>query len=129
MGKDDLSGREEAARKRREELADKQREIEESKKRAEKEMAERKAALKAKEKAEAEKMRKRAEAMGAAMQKGREEVEGKTYVVKAGDSLSKIAKDELGDGSRWPEIYDLNKDLIGDNPNLIKAGQKLKLPK
>ncbi len=126
---DELSGRKEAARKRQEELEAKKREIEEAKERAEREMAARKAALKAQEEAEAEKMKKRAEAMKAAMQKAREEAEGKTYVVQAGDSLSKIAKEELGDGSRWPEIYELNKEIIGDNPNLIKPGQELKLPK
>jgi len=49
----------------------------------------------------------------------------KTYVVKSGDSLSKIAKEILGDAKRWPEIYEANKALIGDNPNLIHPGQKL----
>ena len=47
-----------------------------------------------------------------------------TYVVKSGDSLSNIAKALLGDASRWPEIYELNKDVIGDNPNLIKPGRR-----
>lgn len=28
----------------------------------------------------------------------------------------------------WKSIYDLNKDIIGKNPSLIKPGQKLKLP-
>ncbi len=129
MGTDNLSGREEAARKRREELAAKQREIEEAKKRAEKELAERKATLEAKAKEEAEELRKRGEAMKAAMQKAKEKAEGKTYVVQGGDSLSKIAEAELGDSTRWTEIYELNKDIIGDNPNLIKPGQKLRLPK
>lgn len=51
----------------------------------------------------------------------------RTYVVQAGDSLSKIAKKILGDAKRWPEIYELNKDKISD-PNLIYPGQELKLP-
>jgi len=51
-----------------------------------------------------------------------------TYVVKSGDSLSKIAKEVLGDAKRWPEIYEANKALIGDNPNLIHPGQKLVIP-
>jgi nucleoid-associated protein YgaU len=50
-----------------------------------------------------------------------------TYVVKPGDSLSKIAKEILGDAARWPEIFELNKDQIKD-PNLIHVGQELRLP-
>ena len=30
--------------------------------------------------------------------------------------------------SRWKEIYELNKDVIGDNPDVIHPGKKLKLP-
>ena len=48
--------------------------------------------------------------------------------VKTGDSLSAIAARELGDASRWREIYNLNKDVVGGNPNLIIPGQLLKLP-
>ncbi|MDH2330311.1 LysM peptidoglycan-binding domain-containing protein [Paenibacillus polymyxa] len=51
----------------------------------------------------------------------------KTYTVKSGDSLSKIAKLELGDSSQWSRIYQLNKKTIGKNPNAIKPGQKLVL--
>ena len=51
----------------------------------------------------------------------------KTYVVKSGDSLSKIAKALLGDATRWPEIYEANKDQIKD-PNLIYPGQELRIP-
>jgi nucleoid-associated protein YgaU len=48
-------------------------------------------------------------------------------VVKSGDSLSKIAKELLGDADRWPEILAANKDKI-DDPNQIKPGLKLKIP-
>lgn len=51
-----------------------------------------------------------------------------TYTVVSGDSLYKIAKAKLSDGSKWQEIYNLNKDII-KNPNLIYPGQVLKLPK
>ncbi len=51
----------------------------------------------------------------------------KTYVVVHGDSLSKIAKREYGDASKWPRIYDANRDLI-KNPDLIYPGQELKIP-
>lgn len=50
-----------------------------------------------------------------------------TYTVKSGDCLWNIAKKHLGDGSRYKEIYELNKDKI-KNPNLIYSGQELILP-
>lgn len=50
------------------------------------------------------------------------------YTVKAGDSLSKIAQTHLGDMGRWPEIYELNKDTIGGNPDLIYPDQVFVLP-
>ena len=51
-----------------------------------------------------------------------------TYVVVAGDSLSKIAKRLYGDANKWRQIYEANKDLI-KNPDLIHPGQKLKIPR
>lgn len=50
-----------------------------------------------------------------------------TYTVQRGDCLWNIAKKYLGNGSRWQEIYNLNKDKI-KNPNLIYAGQVLTMP-
>lgn len=47
------------------------------------------------------------------------------YEVKSGDSLSKIAKNYPG--VSWQDIFEANKDQIKD-PNLIKPGQKLKIP-
>lgn len=47
------------------------------------------------------------------------------YVVKAGDSLWKIALVELKDGYRWSEVAKLNNI---DNPGLIEVGQKIILP-
>jgi nucleoid-associated protein YgaU len=52
---------------------------------------------------------------------------GKTYTVVEGDSLSKIAKREYGDASKWRQIYQANKDVI-DNPDLIEPGQNLIIP-
>jgi nucleoid-associated protein YgaU len=62
-------------------------------------------------------------------EKAAEEAEAaaRTYVVKSGDSLSKIAKELLGDAGRWPEIFEANKDKIKD-PNLIYPGQELDIP-
>ena len=48
----------------------------------------------------------------------------RTYTVKRGHSLSKIAERELGDADRWPEIFRLNRDIISD-PNRIIPGQVL----
>jgi nucleoid-associated protein YgaU len=53
---------------------------------------------------------------------------GRTYTVVAGDSLSKIAKREYGDASKWPKIYEANRDQI-QNPDLIHPGQVLTLPR
>jgi nucleoid-associated protein YgaU len=50
-----------------------------------------------------------------------------TYVVKQGDSLSKIAKERYGNANQWPKIYEANKDVIKD-PDLIYPGQTLKIP-
>jgi len=52
---------------------------------------------------------------------------GRTYTVVRGDSLSKIAKHQYGDGNRWRTIYEANRDLIKD-PDLIYPGQSLRIP-
>jgi len=54
-------------------------------------------------------------------------VTGRTYVVVEGDSLSKIAKREYGDGNKWPKIYEANRNIIS-NPDLIHPGQELRIP-
>jgi LysM repeat protein len=50
-----------------------------------------------------------------------------TYIVVSGDCLWNIAKTYLGSGTRYMEIYNLNKDKIS-NPDLIYIGQILTLP-
>ena len=52
---------------------------------------------------------------------------GRTYTVVPGDSLSKIAKHQYGDASKWRKIYEANRDLIKD-PDLIHPGQTFKIP-
>ena len=53
------------------------------------------------------------------------------HTVVAGDSLSAIANQYYGSGAKdkWMAIYEANKELIGDNPSLIRVGQVLKIPK
>src|SRR6187399_1544853 len=51
----------------------------------------------------------------------------KTYTVKSGDTLSRIAKDHLGNAADYMKIFNLNKDQLSD-PDLIKPGQVLRLP-
>lgn len=51
------------------------------------------------------------------------------YMIKRGDYLSKIAKNEFGDWRKWREIYDHNRDVIGDNPDLIYPYRFLQLLK
>jgi len=50
-----------------------------------------------------------------------------TYTVKSGDTLSKIAKEHLGDANAYMDIYNANKDQLTD-PDKIKPGQVLKMP-
>jgi nucleoid-associated protein YgaU len=52
---------------------------------------------------------------------------GKSYTVKAGDTLSKIAKEHLGDANAYMKIFEANRDKLS-NPDLIKPGQVLTLP-
>lgn len=62
-----------------------------------------------------------------------------TYIVRVGDSLWRIAERTLlarNEGSVasadigrfWPSIYEANRVLIGDDPNLIFPGQMLEIP-
>lgn len=49
------------------------------------------------------------------------------YVVKKGDCLWSIAEEQLGDGLLWGGIYEANKAVIGEDPNLIYVGIELEL--
>ena len=51
----------------------------------------------------------------------------KTYTVKSGDTLSEIAKRELGSANKYMEIFNANRDQLTD-PDKIKPGQVLKIP-
>ncbi|MDP3491697.1 MAG: LysM peptidoglycan-binding domain-containing protein, partial [Hyphomonadaceae bacterium] len=49
------------------------------------------------------------------------------YVVKSGDTLSKIAKQTYGDAKRYHEIFEANRPMLSD-PDKIYPGQSLRLP-
>jgi nucleoid-associated protein YgaU len=51
----------------------------------------------------------------------------RSYTVKKGDTLSKIAGDEYGDATAWKRIFEANRDKIKD-PDLIHPGQELTIP-
>ena len=51
----------------------------------------------------------------------------RTHVVVRGDTLSGIAKQYYGKASLYMKIFEANRDIL-DNPDLIKVGQKLRIP-
>jgi nucleoid-associated protein YgaU len=50
-----------------------------------------------------------------------------TYTVQPGDTLSKIAKDKLGNANAYMDIFNANRNQLSD-PDKIKPGQVLKIP-
>ncbi|MHC4570480.1 MAG: LysM peptidoglycan-binding domain-containing protein [Planctomycetota bacterium] len=58
---------------------------------------------------------------------GRKALQKKQYVVREGDSLWRIAAEQLGDGSRYSEIAKLNTDILDDESSL-PVGMRLKMP-
>jgi nucleoid-associated protein YgaU len=51
-----------------------------------------------------------------------------TYRIGPGDTLSKIAAKTLGSGKHWEEIYRINRDKIGANPEKLQMGMELRIP-
>jgi nucleoid-associated protein YgaU len=49
------------------------------------------------------------------------------HTVTSGETLSKLAKQYLGDANRYMELFNANKSILTD-PNTIKVGQKLTIP-
>ena|SRR5579863_7188263 len=53
---------------------------------------------------------------------------GSSYTVQSGDTLWDIAQRAYADPEDWDTIYNANKQVIGNDPNLIKPGQVLHIP-
>ncbi len=51
----------------------------------------------------------------------------KQYVVREGDSLWRIAVEQLGDGTRYKEISEINADILG-NEDYLTVGMQLRIP-
>ena len=54
-------------------------------------------------------------------------VTGTIVTVKEGDSLSRIAKRELGSAVRWEDIFNANRDVL-DDPGALQIGMRLRMP-
>ena len=52
----------------------------------------------------------------------------RVYTVEQGDTLMDIARRQLGKKSRWAEIYELNRDRLGEDHDFLPAGMQLALP-
>lgn len=54
-------------------------------------------------------------------------VSTREYTIRKGDTLSKIAKEQLGAAHRWKYLYELNKSVIKD-PHKLRPGKKIVIP-
>lgn len=50
------------------------------------------------------------------------------YLIKSGDTLSRIAKQHYGDANKYPQIFEANREVIED-PDKIFPGQKIRIPR
>jgi nucleoid-associated protein YgaU len=60
--------------------------------------------------------------------KGEPEIIAEHEIVM-GDTLSHISKKYYGSAYHYPFLHEFNKDVIGDDPNVIKVGTVIKIPK
>jgi nucleoid-associated protein YgaU len=52
----------------------------------------------------------------------------RVYVVESGDTLMDIARRQLGKAARWGELYELNRDRLGEDHDYLTPGMELLLP-
>jgi nucleoid-associated protein YgaU len=65
---------------------------------------------------------------GGSSQLAEEDTGDQSYTVVRGDTLSAIAKKFYGKANLWTKLHAANRDQI-PNPDLIKPGQVLRIPK
>lgn len=53
---------------------------------------------------------------------------GFPYTTRYGDNLYNLAQRFYGNGNRWPDIYNANRDAIGPDPNNLPVGIVLNIP-
>lgn len=60
---------------------------------------------------------------------GEPQAEGSSeyYTIKSGDTLSAIAKHYYGDASKYPQLFEANREVI-KNPDKIFVGQVIRIP-
>lgn len=60
---------------------------------------------------------------------GRSRPQPRTYTVRSGDTLTRIARDQMNDGSRSAvrRLFEANRDVISD-PDIVSPGMKLRIP-
>ncbi|MFF8447639.1 peptidoglycan DD-metalloendopeptidase family protein [Streptomyces leeuwenhoekii] len=63
-------------------------------------------------------------AQGGAEKSAQKNADARTYTVKSGDYLSKIAEEQNVSGG-WKQLYADNREAVGDDPSLIHPGLKL----
>jgi nucleoid-associated protein YgaU len=51
------------------------------------------------------------------------------YTVQPGDTLRSIADRVYGDATQWSRVYEANRDTIGDDPDTIRLGTSLRIPR
>lgn len=61
------------------------------------------------------------------LQEGTQSPDFSQVTVGDGDSLWSLAQRLYGDPLQWKKLYELNRDSIGPNPNMIRSGSKLRL--
>ncbi len=53
----------------------------------------------------------------------------RAYTVKAGDAWYGLAQRFLGDGNEWPRLFELNKERLSGNREVLPAGVVIELPR
>ena len=106
-------------------------EAEAAKKAADAKAAAAKAEMERQKKAkEMEEKRKAAQATMAAAREAAKPKFIAEHKISGDETLSHVAQKHYGNATRpyWMVIYEANKDVIGDNPNIVRPGMVLNIP-